>query len=144
MLIEHVKEDGQLIKEMERMCQRGGLIIISTSAFSSLWSEHDDACEHQRRYTIEEFRTLVKDNTSLNIVKLSYYNIVLYFPALIAAYVYRLNKSRVKHTVQRRLWRFPNILNKLLTWIITTDALLTAKNNVPFGVNLIAVLEKPR
>jgi len=144
MIIEHIDDDVKFIKELERMCKKGGKVLISSSAFSALWSEHDDACEHMRRYSIKEFNSLIKSNSSFKILKLSYYNIVLFFPALLAAFLYS-NKSVKKTETEshRRLWSFPASLNKLLTYTITLDALVTSKLNIPFGVNIITVLEKP-
>ena len=49
-LLEHCKDDTLAIKEIHRMLKPDGLFIFTVPAFQSLFSGHDRALRHYRRY----------------------------------------------------------------------------------------------
>lgn len=59
-VLEHVEDDGQLLRTLvEENLATDGTIIISVPAWKSLFSRHDVALRHYRRYTPWEGRRLV-------------------------------------------------------------------------------------
>ena len=50
-VIEHVEDDLLGIQEMKRVCNSGGLIVLTVPAYMFLWSQHDEVNHHYRRYT---------------------------------------------------------------------------------------------
>jgi len=144
MMVEHVPDDVKLIQEMKRICRPGGRIILFTSAFSILWSEHDDASHHMRRYSRAEFKKLLTDQQLL-IVKLSYFSMLLFVPFLVLNSVKKILSSIRKSTVaspKRTLFTVPFPLNVFLQGILQCEGYLLRWINLPFGVNIAAIVEK--
>ncbi|MFN2433174.1 MAG: class I SAM-dependent methyltransferase [Gemmatimonadota bacterium] len=50
-IIEHVDDDVQALREVARVLKPGGIAILTVPAFPALWSAHDEALHHKRRYT---------------------------------------------------------------------------------------------
>jgi SAM-dependent methyltransferase len=50
-IVEHIEEDRQALLEIARVLRRGGVGVITVPAFPFLWSAHDEALHHKRRYT---------------------------------------------------------------------------------------------
>lgn len=52
-ILEHIKEDDLAAAEMFRTLEPGGTALIAVPADPKLWSAHDEAVDHVRRYTRE-------------------------------------------------------------------------------------------
>jgi SAM-dependent methyltransferase len=50
-VIEHIDEDYLVTAEIARVLRPGGTALISVPCDMALWSAHDEACGHVRRYT---------------------------------------------------------------------------------------------
>ena len=58
-VLEHIEEDYLAAAEITRVLRPGGTALIAVPADMALWSEHDVAVNHVRRYTRETLRTVV-------------------------------------------------------------------------------------
>ena len=50
-VLEHIEDDGAALAEMARVLRPGGRLLVAVPADMSLWSAHDEAVGHVRRYT---------------------------------------------------------------------------------------------
>ncbi len=50
-VLEHIHEDDQVVAEIARVVRPGGKVLIAVPADARLWSPHDDAVGHVRRYS---------------------------------------------------------------------------------------------
>src|SRR3954468_1350398 len=50
-VIEHTDDDVRALRELRRVTRPGAAAIVSVPASPRLWSQHDEANEHRRRYT---------------------------------------------------------------------------------------------
>lgn len=50
-VLEHVEDDIAVLREARRVARDGALLLVTVPAFPSLWSSHDAAAGHHRRYT---------------------------------------------------------------------------------------------
>jgi SAM-dependent methyltransferase len=57
---EHVEEDGQVAAEAFRVCRPGGRLLLTVPAGMELWSGHDVALGHVRRYERAELVEVVQ------------------------------------------------------------------------------------
>lgn len=75
-VLEHIKDDAGVVNEMMRVLKPGGCVLIAVPADPKLWSEHDDAVSHLRRYTRESLTTLFED-AGFTIEKVRSWNVIL-------------------------------------------------------------------
>jgi SAM-dependent methyltransferase len=59
-VLEHIKEDEEVLSQMYQATRRGGGIMITVPHHPFLWSASDDYARHVRRYKTSELKTKVK------------------------------------------------------------------------------------
>ena len=57
-LLEHIEHDSVAISEVVRVVKEDGKILISVPEDMAMWSEHDIAVSHYRRYSLEDISNL--------------------------------------------------------------------------------------
>jgi SAM-dependent methyltransferase len=57
---EHIEDDGAVAREAFRVCRPGGRLLVAVPAGMDLWSAHDVALGHARRYEREQLVGLVE------------------------------------------------------------------------------------
>ena len=58
-VIEHLDDDAAAVAELHRVLRRGSRLVLAVPADPTLWSEHDVAVDHKRRYTRQSLRDVV-------------------------------------------------------------------------------------
>ena len=76
-VLEHIADDRAAVAEIARVLRPGGIFVFSVPAHPWLWSAHDEALWHQRRYRRPELVRLVR-GAGLRLRWLSYWNTVLF------------------------------------------------------------------
>lgn len=138
-LAEHVPSDDALVREAWRVLKPGGHFLITVPAHPYLWSDHDEALEHKRRYTKPQFRTLLEDN-GFHLRRLTYC-ITATYPAI--ALVRLLQRLRPQSSSPKtQVIELPRWVNRLLLATIQMEARFLRRHNLPFGVTLVALGEK--
>ena len=61
-VIEHIVEDGIVTSEIHRVLKPGGKFLVSVPEDPKLWSAHDVAVSHVRRYTRAELIKVVSES----------------------------------------------------------------------------------
>jgi SAM-dependent methyltransferase len=139
-VLEHLDNDLTLLKEMGRVCKPGGHVIVTVPAFKILWSPHDVALHHKRRYTRKP--TLDKvSGLGYTVIKASYYNVSLFFPILLVRKLKLLFSSK-NHMRSDFFVSIPKGLNALLSSLFLFEIGCLRLLNFPFGVSLLLVLQK--
>lgn len=59
-VLEHIKEDEEVLSQMYRATRKGGGILITVPHHPFLWSQVDEHARHVRRYTTQELREKVR------------------------------------------------------------------------------------
>jgi len=62
-VLEHVPDDAALLSSLTGVLRPGGYLLISVPAWPGLFSSHDVALGHQRRYRPQEALALLRDAT---------------------------------------------------------------------------------
>jgi SAM-dependent methyltransferase len=139
-VLEHVDDDLAALAEIRRVLKPGGLLLATVPAYGFLWSEHDEALKHRRRYTAHELRNklTIRD---LRVERTSCFITTLFFPIL-AMRVHQglFKKSTYPQTSVRLL---PSWLNRSLIGLLAAERRLFRHLNLPFGVSIVA-LARPR
>ncbi|MCJ7789154.1 MAG: class I SAM-dependent methyltransferase [Candidatus Atribacteria bacterium] len=133
-LLEHL-DDNMAISEFYRVLKPDGYLILTVPAFTFLWSKHDEALHHKRRYDKNQLKNVLKSNGFI-IKKLSYWNFFLFFPIAII----RLIKKNMKNkTITSDVKEIPRIINDFLIFMLKIESYLISHINLPIGISLVCV-----
>lgn len=138
-VIEHVADDVGMLREARRVCRPGGNILLLTSAFRFLWSQHDQANRHVRRYTARELREIA-ESVNLRVRYVSYLNFFLFPVAAAVRLLQRLFPRDGEPHMD--MFPMPEPFNTMLTNLLALEGWLMQWLRLPFGVSLVAVLER--
>jgi len=137
-VIEHLHADKRALQEGARVCRRDGAICLLTSALPILWSRHDEANLHRRRYTRRQLKAILID-AGLVPEKISYQNFFTFLPTLLVRLWQRLNPSPPRYDMSI----LPGWLNALMIRFLLVEAEIIRSHSLPIGVDLVAMC-RPR
>jgi SAM-dependent methyltransferase len=147
--IEHIPDEFAVLAEVERVLKPGGKVIITVPALMWLWSYNDDINAHQRRYTAEELRQKLA-LSGLDVHRMSYNNFFLFPPVaairLLRPYEPDLDSPHLtqdEEVYQVEMEAIPEPFNAILHGVGWLEAELIERLNLPVGVSIICVAEKP-
>jgi len=140
-LLEHVPDDAAAAAELARALRPGGLLVLTVPALPALWSEHDEALEHRRRYRARRLRSLL-EAAGLRVVRLSPLITALLPPIAVLRFAQRLLPRR-RGAPQTAFIVPPRPVNRLLTLLLRVESRWVLGRDLPAGVSLMAVARKP-
>lgn len=137
-VIYHIEDDQQALREMARVLQPDGIMIINVPAYRWLWSYHDEAVHSKRRYGRRELREKL-NRTGMKCLTLTHSNMFL-LPLIV---------------LRRKFWpapasgsdvqTYPVWLNAIFIKVMTVERWLQfVFGALPFGSSLLAVAKKRR
>ena len=139
-VLEHLPQDRPAVQEFMRVLRPGGVVVATVPADPRLWSEHDVALMHYRRYRIAEVGSLFA-NAGFNCRKLAHCMTLLY-PIVRAQR--RLSARRPPNDPpQAALPMVPAPINGLLRAILSAENQVAARTRLPFGLTIVCVAQKP-
>jgi SAM-dependent methyltransferase len=138
-VLEHIDDDLSALKELRRTMKTDGTLFVTVPAYGFLWSEHDEALHHRRRYAASELRNKLT-RCGFRVQRISYYISTLFFPILVARFLQSIFKKSVEPSTSHIL--LPNWLNSLLIWILDVERGILNWMNFPFGVSLLCIARK--
>src|SRR3989338_10266243 len=130
-VVEHIEDDLSFLQSLHEALTPDGLLIITVPAFTFLWREHDVMNKHFRRYTRLSLTTLLQ-KTGYEPVGLSYWNMLLFFPAALVRLMGHSGSSSLAD----------GFLNWIFTLVVTVEAFFIRLFSLPFGVSLVVVARK--
>jgi len=137
-VLEHVEDDNQALKEINRIIKKDSVIIMTVPAFQFLWGLQDEASHHFRRYSKKELTNKIKNNTDWQVIKKSYFNFLLFFPILFIRKISNILKLKRSSDFDIN----NNFINKILLIIFSIEIWLLKIISYPFGVSLLVVAKK--
>lgn len=138
-VIEHVDEDAASVAALAGLLKPGGAFIATVPAYQWMWSRHDLAHHHKRRYALDEIRRLFVE-AGLSIEKASHFNSLLFPP--IAGVRLAQKALRIESGEDDAMPSAP--VNSLFHQIFRLEKPLIAHADLPFGVSILIVARKPR
>jgi SAM-dependent methyltransferase len=130
-VLEHTDDDLNCLREIHRITRERGLVLITVPAYGFLWSEHDEALKHRRRYTAHELRNKLAI-TGFEIVRTSYFISTMFFPIL-AFRIWRGLRNDSTHP-RTSHYVLPNSINAALISLLALERKIFRKINLPIGV----------
>lgn len=141
-VLEHMEHDYIHLREYQRILQAGGFLLITVPALSWLWSNHDRANLHRRRYSRSDLRDLLAKE-GWEIERLSYFCTFL-FPLIMPI---KLISQAVTRTITdyNPAWNFkiPGLgINLIFSRIFGWEAFWLLRHTFPIGSSLLAICRK--
>lgn len=140
-LVEHIPDDVGLLSEFQRILRPGGIGVFSVPAHKNLWSNHDVALHHIRRYERTEFLDLVK-GAGLEPIKYTYGVATAYLPAMLYRKIKRRFDSGAS-SPKTDEFPLPSLVNTTLRKIMEAEAWWLKSHTLPFGLSLLCLARKP-
>lgn len=134
----NIVEDEHAFNEVARVLKPTGCAIIQVPAYQWLWSCHDVAVGHQRRYDARGLRAKLA-RVGMHIERLTHANMMFLLPIAIKRLLARVWSEQPIHS---DLTPLPRALNTLLSVLFVAEMQLVARVDVPLGVSLIALARK--
>lgn len=145
-VLEHLCDDGRALREVARVLKPGGALILTVPAYGHLWSAHDEALHHFRRYEKHQLGARLRE-AGLRVEKLSFAMSLL--PP--AAYVWRhlvlprlprRPRDAKRHSQGAVLPLLPPALNAGMIRLLELEGRVILKRPLRFGTSLVAVAWK--
>lgn len=132
-VLEHVEDDKSLLIKLNGMIESKGYVALTVPAFQWLWSEHDVAHHHFRRYTTSSVRAVL-EHAGFEVVYASYWNMLLFIPAAIVRLIFgRSGSSSIGMS---------KILDTIFLAVIYAESLLIPFMPLPFGTGIVMLARK--
>jgi SAM-dependent methyltransferase len=140
-VLEHVPDDRGALAELRRVCKPGGWLLLTVPAYQALWSLHDAANHHYRRYSRRGLR-LAAIEAGWRLRRLTSFNSILLPVAATVRLAQRGRRPDSNYNPELNLG--PAWLNSVLERPLRAEARwLDRGGTLPAGLSLLAVLENP-
>jgi SAM-dependent methyltransferase len=133
-VLEHIEEDEASLASIGRKLAPGGRILLTVPANQWMWSAHDAAHHHHRRYSKDRLAKVIA-SAGLRAQRISYFNTLL-FPLAAAARIAGKLTGKKEGDDQMP----PGPVNSLLGAIFGLERHLVGRIPLPAGVSLVAIL----
>lgn len=133
-----VLNDELALQSFYRALPPQGWVLIRVPAFEALRGAHDLTVHTRHRYTAAELRQKL-EHTGFKVKRLTYANFFLFLPI----YCLRALQSSQHKTESSDVELPQPLVNSLLEFILRVETWLIRFVNLPFGVSLFALAQKP-
>lgn len=139
-VLEHIEDDARALTWVSDQLEPGGIAVLTVPAFQFLWTEHDEAAHHFRRYTPATLRAVVPE--TLEVVHLTCFNALLFAPIAAVRAAMRLLPRRKGGPPRSQVGKTPEPLNWLLYQLFRLERHVVPRYRSPVGVSVLAVLRR--
>lgn len=136
-VIEHCEPEDQALRELHRVLEPGGRLLVSVPAYQWAWSDHDDANGHYRRYTRP--RAVAALEEAGFAVRRATYGFSSVFPMFAAERVLRRARGRLSRRDPdgpADVVDVPQVgagLERMLLGLCRLDERVLTRRDLPFG-----------
>jgi len=135
-VLEHLDDDAAGLATARRALAPGGLLVVTVPAYRWLWSGHDVALGHRRRYTARALARRVRAE-GFAVERVSYFNTLL-FPAVAAVRAWKRLLGDRAHDLARPA----EPLNRALARVFALERHLVPRLALPFGSSLLLLARR--
>jgi SAM-dependent methyltransferase len=133
-VLEHVPDDGAALRELRRVARDDGRLLVAVPALPALWSGHDEASGHLRRYRRAGLLALA-EAAGWRPLRTSAFNTLLLPPAVAV----RLAQRAARRPARSDLMTAPRAAGALLEPALRAEAALLRRGaRLPVGLSLVA------
>ena len=139
-VLEHTEDDRLVLANVAERLVEGGVLILTVPAYQLLWTTHDVAVGHFRRYRLRRLAKLLRQQ-GFGIERATYFNALLLMP--LAAFRIARRLMGAKEAVSDTRFRVRG-LNHLLFHIFSLERHLLRWLNFPAGVSILVIARRHR
>lgn len=141
--LEHIENHEEAAKNWRNLLNEGGLLIVFVPAFEFLWSDHDVANHHYRRYTYPQLKNVLFAE-DFEIKEHGYWNIFLFFPVVVVRFLKNMFSTKDSPNTEHSgdLSLLNPIVNKAIYGLLRIEQAMLKFIRMPFGVSTYIVLTK--
>lgn len=138
-VLEHLDDDSGALTEAHRVLRPGGSLLVTVPAYRFLWSLHDEALGHRRRYMASEIHRLF-NSTGFTMVRRTY-AITLPLPGIAA---FRVAQGLIPALYERgsSYVRLPKLVNAFMVGLLRAETAALARIDLPVGTSILAFAQK--
>lgn len=141
-VLEHIEDDAGSLRALHARLNAGGHLLLTVPAFPFLWSLHDEAHHHKRRYRMKPLKKLVED-AGFEVEFASHINYWLFPPIAIIRLTDRLLAKLGKKPGKASELTIPAPwLNDLLAGLFASETRFYRSIPLLFGVSIILLARK--
>jgi SAM-dependent methyltransferase len=139
-VVEHVEDDRGAVARLASLLAPGGTLVITVPAHQWMWSEHDVANHHFRRYTRAQVRGLI-EGTGLEVSLLTYQMVAL-FPLMAAARFAAKMRGGGNVAAGAEIKPLPRAVNGVLRRVFEAEKWVTPRVPSPIGGSVLCVARR--
>lgn len=139
-VLEHIRDDAAALSEWRRVLKDDGSILLTVPAYQWLWSGHDVAVHHFRRYTKGRLKQVA---TAAGLAACdSSYAFVFSLPLVAGFRLLHKKKVDAAADAETSFVDVPSWVNSMFTRILYAEASAHRFISFPVGTSVIASLRK--
>lgn len=146
-VLEHLDDDLTVLKNMDRILKPGGYLLLMIPANQSLWSYHDIAHRHRRRYSLDGLSSNLSA-AGFEVEYLTYFMASIFPLIFFRRKVFISDRAQISHqsAIDRKIFRdlqVVPVVNSILKLILRAEqTLIDRRWRLPFGTSLLALARK--
>ncbi len=138
-VLEHVKEDEEVLSQMYQATRKGGGILITVPHHPFLWSASDDFARHARRYKTRELSDKVK-RAGFDVLRITSFVSLLLPLLVLSRYKQRFNGKEFDPSAE---FDISSLMNTTLERILDGErSMIRAGLSFPAGGSLLLVARR--
>lgn len=139
-VLEHVEDPARVLQALSHVMKPGGKLIVMAPAFKTLWSQHDEALCHFRRYSKDELKSTLEDG-GFSVERIGFLFFLSFF---VVAPIRLLRRLFVKRSrwVSDTSTLPPPMLNRMLHGWFVLEYRISRIVPLPFGTSLYVIARK--
>jgi SAM-dependent methyltransferase len=138
-VIEHTPDDVASLRELRRVARPGATLLATVPAYQLLWSSHDVANHHYRRYRRPGLLAAAR-SAGWEPVGWTYFNSILLAPAAVVRLSEPLRRRRRAGRAHSHLEMTPRWLDRVLELPLRAEAAAIRRGlRLPAGLSLMGV-----
>ena len=138
-VFEHLEDDVAGMAEIRRVLAPQGVLLAAVPAYRFLWSEHDEALGHRRRYMASELHQKL-NRAGFSVIKRSY-AITFALPLILAFRVWR-GLFPPAGPLRSSYVTLPAWLNSAFAGLLSLEASIMRGMNLPIGTSIFVVARR--
>jgi 2-polyprenyl-3-methyl-5-hydroxy-6-metoxy-1,4-benzoquinol methylase len=143
-IIEHIENDYDFLKGLNRLIKINGMIFITVPAFSFLWSDIDKLSGHYRRFSLNTLSELVTKSGFTIVFRSYFYSFLVPMIFIFRSLPHLLNKNRRLVKSQEKKHIASSVyISKLIDLIIDHElSRIKKEKRIAFGSSCLIVAKR--